>query len=61
MVLVSLLFALVVFAVILWLINDVLPIRPDWLRTLCNVLAGLILILYIFNLMGYGPGLHFPR
>ncbi len=51
--LVSLLIAIVVLGLVLYLVGQVLPISPPWLRTVALVL---IILIFIGYLTGYLPG-----
>jgi hypothetical protein len=56
---ISLLVSVGVMGLILYLINSVVPM-PEWFRTVINVVACLIVIIWLLQWIGFagGPHLH---
>ena len=52
--LVSILVALVILGVVLWLVNRVIPTEP-WVRQVINVVAVVVVILWLLSV--FAPGI----
>jgi uncharacterized protein YhhL (DUF1145 family) len=52
---ISMLVFAVVIGLILYLINTVIPM-PDWFRTVINVIACLIVIIWLLQWIGFAGG-----
>lgn len=60
-VLITLLVYLIIIGAIFWVINNVLPVEPPWLRKVANVVFAIIVLIVLLNFLGVLGGGHLVR
>ncbi len=49
---IDLLIHILVFCVVIWLVQSVIPIRPMWLKTCIVAVLGILFLIWLLSLIG---------